>query len=225
MLFFIRRTKAKKEGKKKQQKTRKDKTPRKQGKETKNNKTRRLRETESEKGKVKESTETKKGRHSEMNKITRFQGKNSVFVKRQTTQNTKKGRRPTAPKKHVQLFIVFVPLVSSWSPIVFVYLVHCKSVTHLVFFLHFRCFVFFSSWWLCFGLLFPSSSLLCSLFLIMLFLFPAFSLSMTQKTRSNHRIFAMFILMFCFGACILALWLGPAKNPYSAQRTTPRNGS
>ena len=30
--------------------------------------------------------------------------------------------------------------------------------------------------------------------------------------------------MFCFGACILALSLGPAKNPYSAQRTTPQNG-
>ena len=31
--------------------------------------------------------------------------------------------------------------------------------------------------------------------------------------------------MFCFGACILALSLGPAKNPYSAQRATPQNGT
>ena len=30
--------------------------------------------------------------------------------------------------------------------------------------------------------------------------------------------------MFCFGACILTLSLGPAHNPYSSQRTTPQNG-
>ena len=117
-------------------------------------------------------------------------------------------------------FFVFVPLVSSWSPIVFVYLVHCKSVTHLVF--CFRCFVFFFLV-VGFRFLFPSLSLLCSLFLILLFLFPAFSLCVT-KNRSNHRISEIFILMFCFGACILALSFGPAKNPYSAQRTTPQNG-
>ena len=35
----------------------------------------------------------------------------------------------------------------------------------------------------------------------------------------------MFILMFCFGACILALSLGPANNACLAQRTTPQNGS
>ena len=66
--------------------------------------------------------------------------KNSVFIKKQKTQNTKKGWRPTA-SKHTCRFFFVVPLVYSWSCIVFVYLVHCKSVTHLVFF-DFRCFVF-----------------------------------------------------------------------------------
>ena len=39
-------------------------------------------------------------------------------------------------------FFLVVPLVSSWSPIVFVYLVHCKSVTHLVFLLSVFCLLF-----------------------------------------------------------------------------------
>ena len=64
-----------------------------------------------------------------------------------------------------------------------------------------------------FRFLFPCLSLLCSLFLILLFLFPAFSHCVTKKPRSNHRISEMFVLIFRFGACILAVSLGPAKKP------------
>ena len=60
------------------------------------------------------------------------------------TQNTKKGWRPTAPKHTCRVLFV-VPLVSSRSRIVFVYLVHWKKC-HSSF--------FFFSWWLCFVLCF-----------------------------------------------------------------------
>ena len=68
-----------------------------------------------------------------MNKITRLQGKKQCFSKK--TQKHKILRRVEGqqPQKTRAMFFVFVPLVSSWSPIVFEYLVHCKSVTHLVF--------------------------------------------------------------------------------------------
>ena len=139
-----------------------------------------------------------------------FSGEKQCFYKKQKKQNTKKGWRPTA-SKHTCRFFFVVPLVYSWSCIVFVYLVHCKSVTHLVFFTFgVLCFFFLV---VVFRLLFPFLSFLCSLFLILLFMFLHFSLC-DQKTRSNHRISEMFILMFCFGACILAFSLGPAKNPY-----------
>ena len=195
---------------------------RKQGRKKRKQTRKKERETESEKGEVKEAKE-KTGRHWEMNKITRVQGKNSVLWKDKKHKILRRVEGQQPPK-HIQFVFVLVPLVSSWSPIVFVYLVHCKSVTHLDSFL-LSVFCFFLFLVVVFRFLFPSLSLLCSLFLILLFLFPAFSLCVTPKTRSNHRISEMFILMFCFGACILALWLGPAKNPYSAQRTTPQNGS
>ena len=124
------------------------------------------------------------------------------------------------PQNTRAVFFV-VPLVPSWSPIVFVYLIHCKSVTHLVFFTFGVLFFFFLV--VVFRFLFPFLPLLCSLFLIQLFFSCSFSLC-DPKPRSNYRISEMLILMFCFGACILARSLGPAKNPYSAQRTTPQNG-
>ena len=127
-----------------------------------------------------------------MNKITCFQGK-TVFLQKTKTQNTKKGWRPTAPKHTCRVLFV-VPLVSSRSRIVFVYLVHCKSVTHLVFFFSFGVLFFF--------------------FLVVVF----------RLVFPYHRISEMFILIFCCRACILAFSPGPAKNPYSDQRTTPQNG-
>ena len=144
-----------------------------------------------------------------------------MFVKRQKTPKYQEGLKTNSPKTHVQGFFV-VPLVSSWSPIVFVYLVHCKSVTHLVIF-YFWCFVFL--------LLGGCVSFFVSIFVfIVLFVLDSvvslsciFSLC-DQKLRSNHKIFKTLISMFCFGACILALSLGPAKNPCSAQRNTPQNG-
>ena len=69
-----------------------------------------------------------------------FSGENSVIVKDKKHKILRRveGQQP---QNHVQGFFVVVPLVSSWSPIVFVYLVHCKSVAHLVFF-YFWSFVF-----------------------------------------------------------------------------------
>ena len=207
VFFFVKQTQRNK-ARKNNKKTRKEKIDKKTRKKQKNKKQDRERQrVKKEKWK---KPRRKKGRHWEMNKITRFQGKNSVFIKKQKTQNTKKGWRPTA-SKHTCRFFFVVPLVYSWSCIVFVYLVHCKNVTHLVLFTFgVLCFFFLV---VVFRLLFPFLSFLCSLFLILLFMFLHFSLC-DQKTRSNHRISEMFILMFCFGACILAFSLGPAKNPY-----------
>ena len=89
------------------------------------------------------------------------------LVKRQKTQNTKKGLRPTAPKNTCNFFL----FLSLWSPhghLSSSYTLFIAKVSLILFFT-FGVLFFFSSWWLCFGLLFPSSSLLCSLFLILLF--------------------------------------------------------
>ena len=154
----------------------------------------------------------KKGRHWEMNKITRFQGKNSVFFCKKTkTQYTKKGWRPTAPK-HTCRFFFCCPyglLMVTYRLRIPCSLQKCHSSC----FFYFRCFVF-----LLFG---GCVSFIVSIFVFVVlfafdfvvFFFLHFSLC-DQKTRSNHRISEMLILMFCFGACILAFSLGPAKNPY-----------
>ena len=124
-----------------------------------------------------------------------FSGKTCVFVKRRKTQNTKKGWKPTAPKHTCR--DCFFPLVSSWSHILFVYLVHCKSVIHLGFLL--SVFFFSSSWWLCFVFLFPSLFLLCSLFLILLFLFPAFLFVWPKNQIKSQNIWNVHfdVLLWC----------------------------
>ena len=142
-----------------------------------------------------------------------FSGENSVIVKDKKHKILRRveGQQP---QDHVQVF-----LLSLWSPhghISSSYTLFIAKVSLILFFL-LLVFVF-----LFFGgcvsfFLFPCLSLLCSLFLILLFLFPAFSHCVTKKPRSNHRISEMFVLMFRFGACILAVSLGPAKNPYSDQ--------
>ena len=93
------------------------------------------------------------------------------FCKRQKNTKYLEGLKANSPKTHVQGFFV-VPLVSSWSRIVFVYLVHCKSVTHLVFFTFGVLFFFVLV--VVFRFLFPCLSLLCSLLLILLFFLSAF---------------------------------------------------
>ena len=144
-----------------------------------------------------------------------FSGENSVIVKRQKTQNTKKGWRPTAPRPRAGFFCCpFGLLMVTYRLRIPCSLQKCRS--SCFFLLLVFCFSFFGG---CVSFfLFPCLSLLCSLFLILLFLFPAFSHCVTKKPRSNHRISEMFVLMFRFGACILAVSLGPAKNPYSDQR-------
>ena len=143
-----------------------------------------------------------------MNKITRFQGKNSVFVKGkkhkilrmvegQQAQNTRAGFF-CCP---LGLFMVTYRLRMPCS------LQKC----HSFFFFYFGVLLFFFLV-VVFRFLFPCLSLLCVLQVRFCCFFFCILLC-DQKSRSNHRISEMFILMFCFGACILAFSLGPAKTP------------
>ena len=119
-----------------------------------------------------------------MNKIIRAQGKTVFLLKRQKTQNTKKGWRPTAPKNTCSLFL----FLSLWSPhghLSSSYTLFIAKVSLILFF-YFRCFVYFSSWWLCFVCLFPSLSLLCSSFLILLFFFPFPALSLVWPKKPDR---------------------------------------
>ena len=167
----------------KRKETRQERTTKKQGmkqstrKEGRNKKNKKQdRERQRVKKEKWKKPRRKKGRHWEMNKITRFQRKNSVFVKDTKPKILRRveGQQP----KTTRAGFFLVPLVSSWSRIVFVYLVHYKSVTHLVF--YFRCFVFLHLGG-CVSFLFPFLSLLCSLLLILFFFFSAFSLCVTKK--------------------------------------------
>ena len=144
-----------------------------------------------------------------MNKITRIQGKNSVFVKGkkhkilrrvegQQAQNTRAGFF-CCP---LGLFMVTYRLRMPCS------LQKCHSS-----FFFTLVFCFSSFWWLCFVFCFHVClyCAFCKLDFVVFFFFCI--LLWDQKSRSNHRISEMFILMFCFGACILAFSLGPAKTP------------
>ena len=153
-----------------------------------------------------------------MNKITCFQGK-TVFL-----QKTKKhkilrrveGQQPQNTRAGFYL-------LSLWSPHGHVsssYTLFIAKMSLILFFFSFGI-LFFVFLVVVFRFVFPFLSLLCSLFLLFIFLH---FLCVTKKTRSNHRISEMFTLIFCCRACILAFSLGPAKNPYSDQRTTPQNG-
>ena len=145
-----------------------------------------------------------------MNKITRFQGKNSVFIKNKKHKILRRveGQQP----QNTRAGFFLLSLWSTHGHVSSSYTLFIAKVSLILFFFTFGvlCFFFLV---VVFRLLFPFLSFLCSLFLILLFIFLHFSLC-DQKTRSNHRISEMFILMFCFGACILAFSLGPAKNPY-----------
>ena len=156
----------------------------------------------------------RKGDTEKWTKEPVFRG-NSVIVKRQKKHKILRRVEGQQPQNHVQCFFVVVPLVSSWSPIVFVYLVHCKSVAHLVFCTCGLCLSSF--WWLCFVFCFHVCVYCALCFWFCCFSFLHF-LFVWPKTRANHRISEMFVLMFRFGACILAVSVDPAKNPYSDQR-------
>ena len=101
-------------------------------------------------------------------------------------------------------------VVSLCSGFVFMYLLLCECVIH-------PCFLsfvaFFLLWWLCFIVSFQ----LCFyyvLLLIILFALPAFSLCVTKSQIKSQKaqISEILFLMFCFGACILALSLGPQNG-------------
>ena len=164
----------------------------------------------------------KKGRHWEMNKITRFQGKSSVFVKDKKHKILRRVEGQQPPKHTCRgffccpsgLLMVTYRLRKPCS------LQKCHSSCY---FFYFWCFCLPSFWWLCFVFSFH----LC-LYCALCFWFSCFSflhfLFVWPKSQIKSQNIETLILMFCFGTCILALSLGPAKNPYSAQRNTPQNG-
>ena len=129
---------------------------------------------------------------------------------------TPKGCQKTG-KKNVFLWLsrvcVFFPFVSSWSPVVFTYLVVCKCVIHPRFLL--LLLSFFSV------VVFPCfCSSLSLLFSVQLFVFAVFSLGV-RKTQIKWENLSQ----FCFHACAsvpasphchlaqLIILLGPEKNP------------
>ena len=183
------------------------KSTRKQGRNKKNKKQdRERRRVKKEKWK---KPRRKKGRHWDLNKITRFQGKNSVFIKNKKHKILKRVEGQQPQNTRAGFFCCpFGLLMVMYRLRIPCSLQKCHSSCFLL-----SVFCVSSFWWFLFRLLFPLLSFLCSLFLILLFMFLHFSLC-DQKNRSNHRISEMFILMLCFGACILAFSLGPAKNPY-----------
>ena len=216
-VIFFRETNAKKQGKKEQQKNKEGEINKKARNKQKKQETR---ETESEKGKVKEAKEKERETlRNEQNNL--FPGENSVFAKDKKHKILRRVEGQQPQNTRAGFF-----WLSLWSPHGHVsssYTLFIAKVSLILFFFVFRSFVFLLLGGCVSFLLFPFLSLLCSLFLILLFLFLHF-LCVTKKTRSNHRISEMFILIFCCRACILAFSLGPAENPYSDQRTTPQNG-
>ena len=101
-----------------------------------------------------------------------FSRANSVIVKRPKTQNTKKGWRPTAPKHTWRVF----SLLSLWS--LHGHLSSYLFIAKVSLILFFSVLFFFGG---CVSFLLTFLSLLRSLFLILLFIFPAFSLCVTKK--------------------------------------------
>ena len=117
---------------------------------------------------------------------------------------------------------VFFHVVSLCSRFVIMCLLLCECVIHPCILSFVVMFFFFAV--VVFHCFFPALSLLCYVCFILLFFVSAFSLLKTQTKSQNAPISEILFLMFCFGACILTLPLGPANNPYSAQWTTPQNG-
>ena len=144
-----------------------------------------------------------------MNKITRFQGKNSVFVKTKKHKILRRVEGQQPQNTRAGFFCCpFGLLMVTYRLRMPCSLQKCHSSCFLL-----LVFCFSSSWWLCFVVCFHVCLYCAFCKLDFVVSFSAFFLC-DQKTRSNHRISEMFILMFCFGACILAFSLGPAKNPY-----------
>ena len=76
--------------------------------------------------------------------------------------------------------------VSSWSPVVFVYLAVCKCVIHPCFPTFVVMFSFFAV--VVFPCFYSSLSLLCSLLFIQLFVFAVFSLGVTKAQIKSQNI-------------------------------------
>ena len=88
----------------------------------------------------------------------------------------------------------------------------CLQMCHSSLFSYFCCYVFL----LCGGCV----SLFLFIFIFVVFFTFHSSLLVWQKHRSNHKISQILIVIFCFGACIPTLSLGPDNNP-----TRPREGT
>ena len=98
----------------------------------------------------------------------------------------------------------------------------CLQMFHSSLHSYFCCYVVPSLRWLCF-LVSIHLYLCCALY----FSFSCFSLLSSllvwQKPRSNHKISQILIVIFCFGACIPTLSLGPDNNPTRPREEPSKN--
>ena len=108
------------------------------------------------------------------------------------------------------VFLLF-HFVSSWSPVVLIYLLVCKCFIRPCI-LTFVVMLFFFAVVL-FPCVYSSLSLLRSLLCVQLFFFAVFSLGATKNQIKSQNIAKCLIVIFCFGACIPTLSLGPDNNP------------
>ena len=114
--------------------------------------------------------------------------------------------------------VFFFHFVSSWSPVVFTYLVVCICVINPCFLIFIVTFLFFCGG--CVSCFYSSLCLLCSLFFIQLFVFAVFSLGV-RKNPDQMRNYLTIFLNDCaslpasphFHLAQLIILLGPEKNP------------
>ena len=95
----------------------------------------------------------------------------------------------------------------------------CLQMCHSSLLSYFWCYVFLLSGG-CVSLFLFIFILLVVIIFHLVVLSSLSSLLVWQKPKSNQKISQILIVIFCFGACIPTLSLGPDNNPYSAKRRT-----
>ena len=105
---------------------------------------------------------------------------------------------------------VFYHFVSSWSPVVFAYLVVCKCIIHPCFLTLLLCFP--SLRWLCF-LVSIHLHLCCVLYISFNCLSLLSSLLVWEQPDQMRKYLTILFSCLCFSACIPTLSLRPTNNP------------
>ena len=116
--------------------------------------------------------------------------------------------------------VLLFHFVSSWSPVVLIYLLVCKCFIRpcililavMLFFLRWFCFLVSIRLYLC-----------CALYFAFGYFSLLSSLLVWQKPRSNHKISQILIVIFCFGACIPTLSLGPDNTLLGQEKNSSKN--